>query len=107
MQITQTKLDQYKKKYGNIHLIEVILEDGSNEVEPVTAQAILKHPSMDVVLAASDSYPDSPIRQGIMILENCWVEGDERIRTIDEAKAGAAIQAASLFRIKLASIKKL
>ena len=104
MSFTDAKLNEYKKKHPEgVHMIEVVMDEDGKDV----ANALLRHPDLDTVLASNDLHPESIIRQGFMILDNCWLEGDNRIKENPEAKVSAAIQAAGLFRLKIANVKKL
>lgn len=47
------------------------------------------------------------IKAGEIILNTCWVGGDEEIRTDEEYLNAAAMQAYQLVEIKTASLKKL
>lgn len=103
MEFTEAQISNWKKlNPEGIHEIEVIIDEEKQEV----ATCILKQPTLDIILAAGELH-DSPVKQGIMILENIWIEGDEVIKTNEEAKAAVAIIAAGLFKVKVATTKKL
>ena len=103
MEFTEAQISNWKKlNPEGIHEIEVIIDEERQEV----ATCILKQPTLDIILAAGELH-DSPVKQGIMILENIWIEGDEVIKTNEEAKAAVAIIAAGLFKVKVATAKKL
>jgi len=46
------------------------------------------------------------IKAGEVILQNCWLSGDEEIRTDDEYLVPAAMQCFQLIEFKDASLKK-
>lgn len=48
-----------------------------------------------------------PVEAAELVLENCWLEGDERIKHDDEYFFGAMTQLKELRAAKLADIKKL
>ena len=84
MSFTDAKINEYKKKHPEgVHMIEVVMDEDGKDV----ANALLRHPDLDTVLASNDLHPESIIRQGFMILDNCWLEGDNRIKENPEAKA--------------------
>lgn len=103
MEFTEAQISNWKNQYpGGIHHIEVIINEESGEV----ASCLLKHPTLDLILSAGEIH-ESPIKQGIMILDNIWLDGDSIIKENEEAKAAVAIIAAGLFRTKIATAKKL
>lgn len=90
---TSEYLDELKAKHGTVFVLEV--ED---------KKAVLKKPSR-----AQISYALSvkePVKVGETLLNNCWVEGDEEIRTNDDYFFGAIGSMSELIEVKKASLVK-
>jgi len=102
MNFTEAQITQFKKQHPEgVHILDVVIDEEKNEI----VQCALKHPTLDIILAAGEVH-DSPIKQGLMIMDNIWIEGDPRIKLNEEAKAAVAIVAAGLFKAKLVTVKK-
>lgn len=65
-----------------------------------------KKPSRQV-LAAAQAAVDQPIRFAEIIIENCFIGGDESIKTDDEKFLSVSQQCATLLEIEESSIKEL
>jgi hypothetical protein len=49
----------------------------------------------------------NPIKSGLVLFDNCWIDGDDAIKENDEAKLGVIQQLQHLFKVRTAKIKKL
>lgn len=92
----EEKIETWKKKYGEIFLVEV---DGRS--------AYLKKPDRKALGAAAVIGKTDPMKYNEILLSNCWIEGDEEIKTDDALFLGVSAQLAELIEIKEATIKKL
>jgi hypothetical protein len=99
--VTQDQVDAWKKKYGdgNVKMIEVPIAD-SEEI----ARCIIYNPRLhkDVRTMYAKGIKlyrnDDPIGQGELILNNCLLAGDERIKGTDEfVRICAAMEAKEQF----------
>ncbi|MBW6489747.1 MAG: hypothetical protein K0B15_01005 [Lentimicrobium sp.] len=93
---TQEQIDVWKKQHGDLFMVTV--EDKS---------CILKKPSLKVISMATTVGANDPIKFSEMMLTNCWVAGDEEIKTNDELFLGVAGKLAELVEVKEAELKKL
>jgi hypothetical protein len=90
---------------GAAYLITV--GEGDNQ-----KRAYLKKPNratMEIVLGLTMSVSASPqyIRAGEIILTNCWIEGDEEIKTNDDFLIPAAMQAFRAVEMEKGELVKL
>ena len=85
-----------KAKHGDVFQVEV---DGR--------VAYLKRPDRKVLGAAAVTGKSDPMKYNEVILNNCWLEGDEEIRTNDAMFLGVSAQLAEIIEIKEATLKKL
>lgn len=92
----EQKIEEWKAKYGNVYKVEVD--------ERV---AYLKKPSRKALGAAAVIGKTDPMKYNETLLANCWIEGDEEIKTDDALFLGVSGQLAELIEIKEASLKKL
>ena len=67
----------------------------------------LKKPDRTTMKAVASVGTADPIRANEILLENCWLGGDETIKTEDEKFFGVSSQLAQLIEIKEAELKKL
>jgi len=100
--ITQAQLDGWKKKYDGLHKIEVEI----SESEKLTCY--LREPSRDQYgTCAMIAQKKTALAGGEYILNDCWLGGDERIKTEDKVYISAALSAMELFDFLPSSISKL
>lgn len=71
-------IEEYKKIHGKIFLYTA--EDGK--------KAILKAPSLQIIDACRAVSNGSSIRFDMALQENCWVDGDKELLTIDKYRMG-------------------
>lgn len=95
MEITQEKIEGWKKQHGDVYLIEV--ED--------KACVVRKPNRKDLSFAML--LKDDPIKFNETLLNNLWVDGDEELKTNDDYFLAVSSQLGELLQIKEASLKKL
>lgn len=95
-QATEEQLAHWKALHRDIYQIEV---DGS--------VCYLKKPDRTTMKAVASVGTNDPIRANEILLENCWLGGDETIKTDDEKFFGVSSQLVKLIEIKEAELKKL
>lgn len=98
--ITDAQIKNWKNTWGDVYQIDVTIVEGD------IATAYFRKPDLNIIAAASLHSEDN-IKSGLILFENCWLGGDDRIQKSDEAKLAATIRLAPLFKIPEASIKKL
>lgn len=96
MEFTQQKISEYKSQYKDLYLIKV--EDYS---------CLLKKPSRKILSYASSIGTKDPIKFNELLLNNCWVDGDEVIKTDDELFLAVSTKLGELINIKTAELEKL
>jgi hypothetical protein len=94
--VTQEMIDGWKKQYGNVFKIEV---DGYT--------AYLKPPDRKTLSYAGSVGIKDPIKFNEVVLNNCWLCGDEAIKTDDSLFLGAGQVLSEIINVKEASIVKL
>ncbi len=95
-EIKQSQIDSWKKTHGEIFCVEV---DGK--------VGYLKRPSRKALGAASALSAGDNIKYNEVILNNCWLGGDEEIRTNDSYFLGVSQTLAELIDVKHATLKKV
>lgn len=90
------KIQEWKDKYGDVYRVDV---DGHT--------AYLKRPSRKALGAAAVLGKQDPMKYNEVLLSNCWLEGDEAIKTDDALFLGVSAQLAEIIEIKEATLKKL
>lgn len=95
MEITEDTIKGWKKKWGDVFKVDV---DG---------KTCYLHKPDRKTLAYVSSAQGNPIRMTEALLNNCWIDGDEEIKTDDSLFFGVAQQMGSLIDIKKAELVKL
>lgn len=70
------KLEEYKKKYGRVYMIES--EDGK------VAYIADPYRSLTIAAALMEAIEESTYAYIQVILSDCWIDGDEELRTQEE-----------------------
>lgn len=92
----EQKIQEWKEKHGDVFQVSV---DGHT--------AYLKKPTRKTLGAAAVIGKADPMKYNEILLANCWLEGDEAIKTDDALFLGVSAQLAEMIEIKEAEIKKL
>lgn len=92
----EQKIEEWKKKHGDIFLYEV-----DNK------KCYLRKPDRKTLSAASVIGKSDPMRYNEIMLANCWLEGDEEIKTEDKYFLGISGRLAELVEITEGELKKL
>ncbi len=86
----------WKRKHGDVFLVEI--DDKT---------AYLRKPDRKALSAASILGKTDPLKYNEILLNNCWLAGDEEIKTDDSLFLGVSAKLAEIIEIKDAEIKKL
>jgi len=94
-------IDRHKKQ--GIAIYTITCESGE--------ECIIKHPDVEVtnkVLIYLFGAPENRnmLKAGKIILEECWMAGDDLIRTDKELNGEAAFGASTMVELKVAEVKK-
>ncbi len=100
MQATKEQIAEWKAKYGEVAKITVKDEAGDKV-------CYLRHPSRKALGYASMAGKDNPLRFNEVILNDCWLAGDEEIRTNDTLFLSVSGKIAELIEVKEAELEKL
>lgn len=93
---TKKEIEDLKAKHGQLFMITV--EDKA---------CLLKKPTRKVLSMASSVASKDPMKFNEIILKNCWVAGDEEIKTNDDYFLGASQKIAEIIEFKEAELVKL
>ena len=92
----QLKIDGWKKQYGRVFRLEV-----GGRV------AYVRTPDRRILAFASVEGGKDMVKYNEVLLRNCWIEGDEEIKTNDGLFFGASAKLQELVDIKEAELKEL
>ncbi|MBO7441251.1 MAG: hypothetical protein J6U21_16385 [Bacteroidales bacterium] len=95
MEATEKQIADWKKKHGEVYKVTV---DG---------KSCYLHKPDRKTLAYVSTAKDNPIRMSELMLNNCWIDGDEEIKTDDALFLGVVQQMGTLISIKQAELVKL
>ncbi|MCQ2313271.1 MAG: hypothetical protein MJZ84_07495 [Paludibacteraceae bacterium] len=101
MDFTKEQISKWKAEYGQLYKITVKDDANGNK------SCVLKQPSRQILGAASQAGKDNPIKFNEVILNNCWLGGDEEIKTNDMLFISASQKIGDIIEIKEAELEKL
>ena len=94
--ITKEQIQEWKKQYKDIFVISV--ED---------KKVYLSTHDRKTLSYASTLATKDPLKFNEVILDNCWLGGDEEIKTNDELFLAVSSKLPDLIQIKEATLEKL
>lgn len=92
---SEEQIEAWKKEHGDIFKVEV---DGH--------EAFLRKPDRKTMKYVAQVGND-PIRANEVLLDNCWLGGNECIKTDDELFYAVSAKLAEIIKVKEAEITKL
>lgn len=92
---TAEQIEKWKKTHGSVFKVKV-----------AESVCYLKTPDRKT-MAYVATLGNNPVRANEALLENCWLGGDEAIKTDDEMFFGVSSKLAEIVQIKDAAITKL
>lgn len=93
---TKEQIQEWKEKHGDVFMLEV--EDKT---------AYLKKPDRKILSFAMTKMQSNPLGFAEVILNQCFLGGDEEVKTNDDYFLGASSQLEGLMQVKTAELKKL
>lgn len=96
-EITQKQIDQWKKKHGEVYCIS--FDDGK--------KTYIKKPDRKTISFAMTKMQTNPLAYAEVILNRCFIGGDESFQTNDDYFFGASAQLEQIMEVKSAELKKL
>lgn len=94
-QATAEEIAKWKEKYGEVYAVSV----GDS--------ICYLHKPNRAILSAMGSLGGEPIKSAEFLLSNCWISGDEDIKSDDEKFLGVSQQLGELVKVKVARLEKL
>jgi hypothetical protein len=98
---TEEEIAGWKAKFGKVFKLSV----SRNETE--VYDAYLKNPDRKVLGAATATGGNDQIKTNEIILKNCWLAGDEEIKTADDLFLGASAQLGKIINIAQGELQEL
>lgn len=95
--VSQEQIDAWKKAHGEVFKIQ--FEDGK--------EVFLKKPDRKVLSYAMTRAQNNPLGFAEVILVQCFLGGDEDVKSNDDYFLGASAQLEGLMEVKAAELKKL
>lgn len=101
MEATKEQIAEWKAKFGTVNKITVKDAACGDKV------CYLRNPSRKALGYASQAGKDNPMKFNEVILNECWLAGDEEIRTDDTLFLSVSGKIAELIEVKEAELEKL
>lgn len=94
---------------GKTAKFQIDVESGSGETFSCKLSEIDRNTLEVVIGLIMPTGGEKPqyLRAGEIILNSCWVDGDEQIRKDEQCLIAASMQAYKLFELKKTTLKKL
>ena len=96
MEFTKEQIEQLKQKHGQIYKITV---DNKS--------CLLRKPNRKELGYATMAGKDYPLKFNEVILNACWLDGDDEIRNDDTLFLSASAKIADIIEVKEAELEKL
>lgn len=96
VEITQEQLNAWKKEHGEIHKLTV-----DDKI------AYLHKPDRTTLRLAFSKAATDPLGMTEVVLDNCWLGGDDEIKTDDSYFMGAMGQVDKIINVRTGSLEKL
>ena len=96
MEATKEQIEQWKKQHGDIFYIR-----------HESKRCYLKKPSRKVLGYAMMVAQQNPLKFNEVLLNDCWLDGDEEIKTNDDLFLTITSKIAELIEVKEAELVKL
>lgn len=104
-------MEKHKEYIGKVDDVQVqSWKNAHGDVYAVTVEGsicYLKKPDRQTFRAITSVGQSDPIRGNEILLDNCWLGGDESIKTNDEKFFAVSGQLAKIIEIKQSDLKKL
>lgn len=94
--VTPEQIEAWKQKHGDVY-----------ELSYEGVVGYIRKPDRKVMSMASTLGANDHIKYNEIILSNCWLGGDERLKTDDALFFGATKELAKLIEVKEVELKKL
>ncbi len=95
------QISAWKKKYGDVFKVSV--SDSADNL----FNAFFKKPNRKELSRAMAAGKESPMKFNDTLFLDCWIEGDEAIKTDDAMYLAACSQLATMVEVREAEIVKL
>lgn len=93
---TKEQIAIWKEKHGDVYQVSV---DGK--------VGYLKKPDRKTLSFATTVGASDPMKFNEILLKNCWIDGDEELKTKDEYFFAVIAKMEELIQVKEAELKKL
>lgn len=112
--VTQDQINEWIEKHGDIHEIVVAVEPTKFDPHLLQDDDLANVPTVSCFIKTPDDRVKNfalqniakPQDAGAIIIKNCWLGGDERIRTDKGLLGSASLQALEFIEIHQAKVKK-
>ena len=96
-------VDALKRKYGTIYELKIPRDDDGIEF----AVGYLKKPERNILKGVISKVDSDPVTAMEILLNSCWIDGDEEIKTDDDLFFGAMGELQKMISIRSGELKKI
>jgi hypothetical protein len=95
-EITQAQIENWKKQHGDVY-----------KYTAKEKSCFLKRPDRKILSYANTVAGNDPMKFNEILLENCFIGGDEEIKTNDAYFMGVSSKLGELIQIEVGELEKL
>lgn len=96
------KIKIWKEKYGKDSIFEITVKKNDENIT-----GYFRKPTLEIISASAKVGQVDELKGGMVMFENCWLDGDSRLQEDDELKVSCLSQLGELFKVFQADVKKL
>lgn len=89
---TEAKIQEWKKQHGELHKI-------TPDPKRPEIFCIVRHPKLIDIVSSSQLGGQDEVKIGELQLNDCWLDGDQRVKTDYELLSAAAKKMGGIFRV--------
>lgn len=104
---TPAQIASWKKEHGEDQILKLVIIPVEKEGQLSPAVAYCRKPTIVELILAEQTGQNSIIQEGEILLNNCWLGGDEIIKTHTAYKLQACLKAHSLTDRMVSSLEKI
>lgn len=104
---TPTQIAQWKKEYGDDNILKLTINPAQKDTKLNPAVCFVRKPTLTEMIMAEQTGQNSILQEGEILLQACWLGGDEIIKTSPEYTLQACYKAHGLIEKMVSTLEKV
>ena len=106
-EVTPTQIAQWKKEHGDDNILKLTIIPAQKDTKLNPAVCYVRKPTLTEMIMAEQTGQNSILQEGEVLLQSCWLAGDEIIKTNPEYTIQACYKAHGLFEKMVSTLEKV